>query len=236
MATIFWIFLLSALVGAGWLLYRSLRLIRVRQAWVVYSRATGQARRLMARPGLALIWPTETSDCFDLSPRSLRLDAPELPTADLAVAISLDITYAFAADYLAAADLDAVQPLLPQAGPITRAWGVYILHALAAGCPTADLLSRPGCRARLERQLQDALQSRVQRLGVRIHAVRLIVSPTPALLQSRLMAQRVQLLAAACALGVNPPAALSPPGGGPRRMACQETPPRPTHSCAGDRR
>lgn len=221
MTTATWFFLLSVicgLAGTGLLLYRSLRIVPVRQVWVICSRATGQFRRLITRPGLALIWPTETIHRFDLIPRSLRLDVAELPTADLAVAVSLDVTYAFAADYLAAADLDAVQPLLPKAGVITRAWAAHILHALAAGHSTASLLS-VGCRARVENQLQCTLQSRVQRLGLRVLAVRLLVSPTPMLLQSRLLAQRDRLLFAACALDAEQPAAAMPPASLMRRLA-----------------
>jgi hypothetical protein len=186
-----------SLVLGAWLILCCLRVIRVRQGLVIYSRITGNVCHIIAGPRVVLIWPLQNTLLLDLSIRAARLSANDLVTSDLAITASLDIFYAFDPTLLQAANLDWVLPALPQAERIVQAWADYILRSLATGCVTAELVTVPACRARLESQLRNTLQDRLQPLGLHVQTIRLLCRPAPMMLEAQLAAARTQLAAQA---------------------------------------
>jgi hypothetical protein len=114
-----------------------------------------------------------------------------------AVAASLDIFFALEPALLRAANLDQILPALTEIEKIVQSWANYILRTLAAGHTTAELLTAPGQRARLENLLHHTLQDRLQPFGVRIYTLRLLYYPVPLMLEAQLVATRTELVAQA---------------------------------------
>ncbi len=190
-------FLFSSIIClslGAWFVVDHLHIIRIRQALIVCNRITGEPRRIIVGPRVAMIWPSEdTLLSLDLTMRTVYLSADDIVTTDLAVAASLNIFYAFDPVLFQAAKLDEILPVLTEIEGTIRSCADYLLRSLATRCTTADLLTVPISQNRLGRQLHHTLQSQTQQFGVRIFEVRLLYRPAPMILEAQLIAKRKQL-------------------------------------------
>ncbi len=187
------ILLLIFLVAAALLscLLSGFRIVRVRQALLIYSSQTGSVREIAVGPCLIFKLPLlEDTLALDLTFQQVNLRLSDLTTADcLAVEGSLDVDFELYPDFLRTADINRVMPFLPQIGTVVGSLGRYLLQATVGQFGAADLLTRPNMRARLEREILHALSERMRWLGVRIIAVRLLLRPAPSMLEAELSAQ-----------------------------------------------
>ena len=165
--------------------------VGARQALVILERSTGSVRLVVVGPKRTIVVPLiEDTLRLDLTAQKMTVTLQGLATADcLPVDASLDVFYALDPALLTAADMNEILPFLTKIEPVAESWTAYILRSLFAGTPTSDLLSKPQTRARLERLLQNTLQANVQRLGVQVSRVRLIIHPAAKMLEANLEAQ-----------------------------------------------
>jgi hypothetical protein len=194
---IFLLIVIICLSLGAWFVLCCLCVIPVRQVLVTYDRVTGNARRIIVGPRIAPVWPLESTLSLDLTIRTAHLSASDVVTSDLAVTVSLDIFYASDPALLQAADLDRILPALTEVEAIVQSWADYILRSLATGYATAELLTVPARRSRLEGLLRNTLQDRMQPFGVRIYTIRLLCRPVPMMFEAQLAATRTELVAQA---------------------------------------
>ncbi len=174
------------------------RPVGVRQALLILDNATGNVRSVVVGPRRAIVRPlADNTQRLDLTAQKLSVTLSGLTTADcLPIDASLDVFYAFEPALLTPATVNEVLPFLVKIEPITESWLTYILRSLVAGSPISDLLAKPQTRARLEHLVENTLQANIQRLGVRVSRVRLVLHPSARMLEANLEAQiRSQLLA-----------------------------------------
>jgi hypothetical protein len=181
------------LIFTIWLARWRLRMVRVRQALVVYSRVTESVQRVIIGPKKSLIGPLQQTLLLDLTTQMVHLQVDNLTTADLSLTASLDIFCGFDPDLLQAANLNQTFPFLSKAEQVTQSWANHILRKLAAHYTTAELLTLPTHRTRFESALRHTLQDRLNLLGVRIYTLRLLYQPAPELLEAQLTVAQAQL-------------------------------------------
>ena len=197
MTQIFLLILLLFLIIACWVWWQLLYLIPMRQVWLILNRASDRVSHIAIGPTAICLWPWQKVVPIHLTPRGFTLKCDEIATADLAATTQLNVYYAFDPALLQAADLDKLLSSLEKIDNIVQTIANYILRSLISNWTTAELLTPPTCRSRLENQLQQTLQAQVQPFGLRIHTVRLIIQPTPAMLRAQLAASQIQVEAEA---------------------------------------
>jgi len=173
------------------LLLAGFRIVPARQALLICSSQTGSVRQIVIGPRLTFKLPLlEDVMTLDLTFQQVNLRLSELTTADcLAIEGSLDVDFELYPDFLFAADINRIIPILPKADTVIGNLGRYLFQALVGQFGAGELLTHPNMRARLEREIHHALSERVRWLGVRVLAVRLLLRPAPVMLEAELAAQ-----------------------------------------------
>lgn len=167
------------------------RIARVRQGLLIVNRLTGSVSRLAIGPDLTFVIPwLEDVVPVDLTIQLSQMQPESVVTSDqFAVDARLDLIFAHDAARLQTTDWNGILPFLPVTRMIVELLAGYLLRSAVIQFPLDALLAIPGNRIVLEGTLRQTLNDRLVWLGVHILDVRLILSPTPFMLEAEIAAR-----------------------------------------------